>query len=240
MALRCPDATDPIPATLADHDWLINERGVATVEPFTGSCVQWGAVAGVRPRPGHPMPRRRCYRYTADRAHRFGPSLAWVTPIPGSNLSRLPGYLERIIDGARHHGCRIAGSPTSAPLGSHLVPITVGRRDGAAPQNTFELLADPAVIELSRLRSRPASWPSTAARVRADDGRRRARGRCGRGVGLPVATPPKAIRTIYRRLPFSRGVGPAVRSSDHADVVVSVQYGYGRIGAAPSCWFGWR
>lgn len=33
MARRCPDATDPRPATLADHDWLINERGVATVEP---------------------------------------------------------------------------------------------------------------------------------------------------------------------------------------------------------------
>ena len=26
MAQRCPDATDPRPATLADHDWLINER----------------------------------------------------------------------------------------------------------------------------------------------------------------------------------------------------------------------
>ena len=39
MAQRCPDASNPRPATLADHDWLINERGVATVEPFTGSEV---------------------------------------------------------------------------------------------------------------------------------------------------------------------------------------------------------
>ena len=39
MAQRCPDAVDPLPATLADHDWLINERGVATVEPFVGSEV---------------------------------------------------------------------------------------------------------------------------------------------------------------------------------------------------------
>ena len=39
MARRCPEATDPRPATLADHDWLINERGVATVEPFDGSQV---------------------------------------------------------------------------------------------------------------------------------------------------------------------------------------------------------
>ena len=29
MALRCPDAADPHPAVLSDHDWLINERGVA-------------------------------------------------------------------------------------------------------------------------------------------------------------------------------------------------------------------
>src|SRR5512139_1628704 len=39
MALRCPHAANPRPATLADHDWLINERGVATVEPFDGSLV---------------------------------------------------------------------------------------------------------------------------------------------------------------------------------------------------------
>src|SRR3981189_79974 len=39
MARRCPGAVNPRPATLADHDWLINERGVATVEPFDGSQV---------------------------------------------------------------------------------------------------------------------------------------------------------------------------------------------------------
>ena len=74
MARRCPGATDPRPATLADHDWLINERGVATVEPFDGSQVHgvvWqlddhdlatldsaeGVPGAVPPRP-------------ADRAHR--------------------------------------------------------------------------------------------------------------------------------------------------------------------------
>src|SRR3954451_17928314 len=39
MADRCPDATEPEPETLADHDWMINERGVVTVEPFEGSAV---------------------------------------------------------------------------------------------------------------------------------------------------------------------------------------------------------
>jgi len=37
MAKRCPGAVNPRPATLADHDWLINQRGVATVEPVDGS-----------------------------------------------------------------------------------------------------------------------------------------------------------------------------------------------------------
>ncbi len=39
MALRCPDASGPRRAVLADHDWLINQRGVATVEPFDGTQV---------------------------------------------------------------------------------------------------------------------------------------------------------------------------------------------------------
>ena len=39
MTRRCPGAHDPRPAVLPDHDWLINERGVATVEPFAGSAV---------------------------------------------------------------------------------------------------------------------------------------------------------------------------------------------------------
>ena len=39
MARRCPDAGDPRPAVLSDHDWLINARGVATVEPFAGNDV---------------------------------------------------------------------------------------------------------------------------------------------------------------------------------------------------------
>ena len=110
MARRCPDAVDPRPATLADHDWLINERGVATVEPFDGSEVHGVRVAADRPRPGH--------RSTAPRACRCdiaatgspctpttGPSEAWVyidhRVDPGPPR---PGYLERIIDGAVHHG----------------------------------------------------------------------------------------------------------------------------------------
>ena len=109
MARRCPDATNPRPATLADHDWLINQRGVATVEPFDGTQVHgvvWDLsdrdLATLDSAEGVPVRYRRdrLTVHTAD-----GPAAAWVyidhrieTGAPR------PGYLERIIDGAIHHG----------------------------------------------------------------------------------------------------------------------------------------
>ena len=39
MAQRCPEAVNPRRAVLSDHDWLINQRGVATVEPLHGTKV---------------------------------------------------------------------------------------------------------------------------------------------------------------------------------------------------------
>lgn len=109
MALRCPDAANPRPATLADHDWLINERGVATVEPFHGSQVHgvmWELsdhdLATLDSAEGVPVRYRRdrITVHTGD-----GPAEAWVyidhRVDPGPPR---PGYLERIIDAANHHG----------------------------------------------------------------------------------------------------------------------------------------
>src|SRR5258707_15213793 len=109
MARRCPGAVDPRPAKLADHDWLINERGVATVEPFDGSEVHgvvWRLtdhdLATLDSAEGVPV------RYRRDRltVHTDdGPSEAWVyidhRVDPGAPR---PGYLERIVDAAVHHG----------------------------------------------------------------------------------------------------------------------------------------
>ncbi|PQM48979.1 hypothetical protein C1Y40_00803 [Mycobacterium talmoniae] len=109
MARRCPDAIQPRPATLAEHDWLINQRGVATVEPFAGSRVHgvvWQVsdhdLATLDSAEGVPVRYRRdrLTVHTAD-----GPAPAWVyidhRVHPGTPR---PGYLERIIDGALHHG----------------------------------------------------------------------------------------------------------------------------------------
>jgi hypothetical protein len=109
MALRCPDASDPRRAVLAGHDWLINQRGVATVEPFDGTQVHgvvWQLsdhdLATLDGAEGVPerYRRNRLTVHTKD-----GPSDAWVyidhRVNPGPPR---PGYLERIIDGAVHHG----------------------------------------------------------------------------------------------------------------------------------------
>ena len=159
MAQRCPDAVDPRRARLTDHDWLINQRGVATVEPFTGSQVH-GVIWRVSDRDlatldsaeGVPV------RYRRDRltVHTDdGPSEAWVyidhRVHPGAPR---PGYLERIIDGAVQHGLPqrwIAFLRRWDP--AHWSSPAV-LRTSAAPQSLSELLADPGVIEESRLRSR--------------------------------------------------------------------------------------
>ncbi|MGV0654776.1 poly-gamma-glutamate hydrolase family protein [Mycolicibacterium thermoresistibile] len=109
MARRCPGACDPRPAVLPDHDWLINQRGVATVEPSTGARVHgvlWHVtdtdLATLDSAEGVPVRYRRD-RLTVQLGD--GAAEAWVyidhRVEPGPPR---PGYLERIIDGALHHG----------------------------------------------------------------------------------------------------------------------------------------
>lgn len=109
MARRCPGAADPRPARLDGHDWLINERGVATVEPLASGTVHgvlWSVteddLATLDRAEGVPV------RYRRDRLTvrtRDGAGAAWVyidhRNEPGPPR---PGYLERVIDGAIHHG----------------------------------------------------------------------------------------------------------------------------------------
>lgn len=159
MARRCPDATNPRPAVLRDHDWLINQRGVATVEPFAETAVHgviWQIsdhdLATLDSAEGVPV------RYRRDRlaVHTDnGPSPAWVyidhRVNPGAPR---PGYLERIIDGALHHQLPqrwIDFLRRWDPAHWHR-PLTAP--NSPAPQTLSELLSDSGVIEESQLRSR--------------------------------------------------------------------------------------
>jgi phage replication-related protein YjqB (UPF0714/DUF867 family) len=161
MAQRCPDAIDPRPAVLSDHDWLINERGVATVEPATGNVVHgvlWllsdDDLATLDSAEGVPVRYRRDQLtvHTDD-----GPAHAWVyidhrvTPGPPR-----PGYLPKIINGAIHHGLPQAWvdflhrwDPRHWPR-----PASARPASGLAPQSLSELLAEPDVQEVAQLRSR--------------------------------------------------------------------------------------
>lgn len=159
MTRRCPDARDPRPAALADHDWLINERGVATVEPLDGARVHgvlWQVsdhdLTVLDSAEGVPVRYRRD-RMTVETDD--GPAEAWVYVDPRVEPGApRPGYLERIIGGATHHGL-----PTRWVEYLHRWdPVNWPRRlpptDLPAPQTLSDLLADPDVAESSTLRSR--------------------------------------------------------------------------------------
>ncbi|MGH3633872.1 poly-gamma-glutamate hydrolase family protein [Mycobacterium sp.] len=159
MAQRCPDAFDPRPAVLGNHDWLINQRGVATVEPFAGTQVHgvlWQVsdhdLATLDSAEGVPRRYRRD-RLTVQTDD--GPSTAWVYIDHRVNAGiPRPGYLERIIDGAVHHGL----PPRWIEFLRRWDPVhwsrAVFQPTTPAPQSLSGLLSDPGVSEASRLRSR--------------------------------------------------------------------------------------
>ncbi|VBA61207.1 hypothetical protein LAUMK41_04582 [Mycobacterium attenuatum] len=160
MAARCPDAADPRPAVLSDHDWLINQRGVATVEPFTGSQVHgvlWQVsdddLTTLDNAEGVPV---RYRRYRCSVHTDTGPTPAWVyidhrvTAGPPR-----PGYLPRIIDGAVHHGLPQRWIDFLHRWDPARWPRANPRATSEpAPQSLSALLREPGVREVSTLRSR--------------------------------------------------------------------------------------
>ncbi len=123
MAQRCADAIDPRPATLADHDWLINERGVATIEPFEGSEVHgvlWQVsdhdLEVLDSAEGVPVRYRRD-RLDGPDQRRTGRTRGCTSIIASSPATPRDGYLERIIDGR---------GPSRAPEPMGRVPHPVG------------------------------------------------------------------------------------------------------------------
>jgi phage replication-related protein YjqB (UPF0714/DUF867 family)/gamma-glutamylcyclotransferase (GGCT)/AIG2-like uncharacterized protein YtfP len=245
MAQRCPDAIDPRRATLADHDWLINERGVATVEPFTGSEVHgvvWQLsdrdLATLDSAEGVPV------RYRRDRLTvrtEDGPSAAWVyidhRVEPGPPR---PGYLERILDGAHHHGLPHRWieflerwDPTSWP--QHLE-----RSDSTAPQTLSELLADPAISEESTLRSRFGFLAIHGGGLEqmTDIIAERAAGAAG--ASLYVVRHPSRYPHHLSSARFDPCQSPRLAEFlGHVDVAVSL-HGYGRLGRSTQLLAGGR
>ena len=228
MARRCPDATDPRPATLADHDWLINERGVATVEPFDGSQVHgvvWQLddhdLATLDSAEGVPV------RYRRDRltVHTDdGPAEAWVyidhRVDPGPPR---PGYLERIIDGAHHHGLPHRWIEFLRRWDPSQWPVPKDNSECRCAAISFG-----AARRSRRARGKHASVPvrlhgDPRRRAGADDRRHRRTGR-GRGgrIGVPAApsgelsAPPAVGALPGRGVRAARGVPRPRRRRDLA------------------------
>ncbi len=234
MTQRCPEAVDPRPATLADHDWLINERGVATIEPFTGSTVHgvlwWVSdrdLATLDSAEGVPVRYRRDQLtvHTAD-----GPAPAWVyidhRTEPGPPR---PGYLERIIDGALHHGLPQRWidflrrwDPTHWPR-----PASSSEH---GPQSLSELLADPSVLEVSRLRSTFGFMAIHGGGLEQMTDVIAERAADAAGASLYLLRHPEGYP---HHLPSARYLATEserlAHFLDHVEVAVSL-HGYGRIG----------
>jgi len=245
MARRCPDAVNPRPATLADHDWLINERGVATVEPFDGSQVHgvlWQVtdhdLATLDSAEGVPV------RYRRDRltVHTDdGPSEAWVyidhRVDPGPPR---PGYLERIVDGALHHGLPHRWIEFLRRWDPANWPMRITKANSAAPQSLTELLADPGVIEDSTLRSRFGFMAIHGGGLEqmTDVIAERAADAAGASVYVlrhPDNYPHHLSSALYRAQESER----LAEFLDHVEVVVSL-HGYGRIGRSTQLLAGGR
>lgn len=245
MAQRCPDAADPRPAVLTDHDWLINQRGVATVEPLAGNRVHgvlWrisdGDLATLDSAEGVPV------RYRRDRltVHTDdGPSPAWVyidhrvTPGPPR-----PGYLPKIIDGARQHGLPQrwvdflrrwdpAGWPRPKSLGS-----------GLGPQSFSALLREPGMAESSQLRSRFGFLAIHGGGLEEMTDVIAERAAQAAGASVYVVRHPDRYPHHLPSAMFDPAESPRLAAFlDHVDVAVSV-HGYGRDGRSTQLLAGGR
>jgi phage replication-related protein YjqB (UPF0714/DUF867 family) len=238
MAQRCPDATDPRQAVLSDHDWLINQRGVATVEPLAGNQVHgvlWqisdGDLATLDSAEGVPVRYRRdkLTVHTHD-----GPRPAWVyidhrvTPGPPR-----PGYLPTIIDGAEQHGLPQRWIDFLHRWDPARWPRPKSARtwaSGPAPQSLSELLSEPGVIEVSHLRSRFGFLAIHGGGLEemTDVIAERAADAAGASVYL-LRHPDRYPHHLSSAL-FDPAESPRLAEFlDHVDVAVSL-HGYGRIG----------
>jgi phage replication-related protein YjqB (UPF0714/DUF867 family) len=245
MARRCPGAVDPRPATLADHDWLINERGVATVEPFDGSKVHgvlWRLtdhdLKVLDSAEGVPVRYRRdkLTVHTDD-----GPSEAWVyidhRVDPGPPR---PGYLERIVDGAVHHGLPHRWIEFLKRWDPAHWPGRGNKPNSPAPQSLSELLADPAIIEECTLRSRFGFLAIHGGGLEqmTDVIAERAAEAAGASVYVvrhPDHYPHHLSSALYRSQESPR----LAEFLDHVEVAVSL-HGYGRIGRSTQLLAGGR
>jgi phage replication-related protein YjqB (UPF0714/DUF867 family)/gamma-glutamylcyclotransferase (GGCT)/AIG2-like uncharacterized protein YtfP len=237
MAQRCPDAVNPRRAVLSDHDWLINQRGVATVEPLHGTTVH-GVVWDLSDHdlalldraesvPAHY--RRDCMTVQTE----DGPADAWVYIDHRVNLGPpRPGYLERIIDGALHHGLPRHWIDFLRRWDPSRWPRPRPRPTTPAPQSLSELLSEDEVVEASRLRSRFGFLAIHGGGLEQMTDVIAERAAEAADASVYLVRHPDRYPHHLSSARFLRGESARLaKFLDHVDVAVSL-HGYGRIGRA--------
>ncbi len=235
MARRCPDATDPRRATLDDHGWLINERGVATVEPLDGVQVHgvlWQIsdhdLAVLDSAEGVPVRYRRD-RMTVQTDD--GPLQAWVyvdhRVEPGAPR---PGYLERIIGGAAHHGLPQRWLEYLERWDPVNWPRRLAPTELPAPQTLSELLVTSGVTEASTLRSRFGFLAIHGGGLEKMTDVIAERAAAAAGASVYVVRHPDQYPHHLPSASYEAGQSACLDAFfDHVDVAVSL-HGYGRVG----------
>lgn len=232
MAARCPGATDPRPAVLTDHDWLISRRGDATIEPFPGSEVHgvlWritDADLTVRDAAVEPAERRTHTVTTAA-----GPVTARMYAEPHPNPGAPPpGYLDLVVAGAVEQGLPGRWIEYLRRWDPTHWPQPNGGPSPTAPRSLAELLATPGVEESSRLRSRFGFMAIHGGDVErmTDTIAERAAEEADASVYL-VRHPEGYPDHLTSRHYLPAGSDRLAAFLDHVDVVISL-HGYFRLG----------
>jgi phage replication-related protein YjqB (UPF0714/DUF867 family) len=232
MVQRCPEATDPRPATLADHDWLINQRGVATVEPCAGSRVH-GVVWQISDRDlamldsaeGVPARYRR-ERLTVHTADGLSPASVYIDHRVQPGPPRA-GYLERIIAGATDRGLPAPWIDFLRRWDPAQWPPQEAKPAGH--KYLSELLEEPGMVEESRLRSRFGFLAIHGGGLERMTDVIAERAADGAGASVYVLRHPAGYPhhlSSARFLPEQSAV--LAEFLDHVEVAVSL-HGYGRI-----------
>jgi phage replication-related protein YjqB (UPF0714/DUF867 family) len=244
MALRCPDAADPRPAVLSDHDWLINQRGVATVEPFVGSQVHgvlWQVsdadLATLDSAEGVPVRYRRD-RLTVHTDDGLSPAWVYIDHRVTPGAPR-PGYLPHIIDGAVDHGLPQRWIDFLRRWDPARWP-RARTTTSPAPQSLSALLSDPGVSEVSRLRSRFGFMAIHGGGLERMTDLIAERAAEEADASVYLLRHPDRYPHHLPSVQFDPGESPRLAEFlDNVDVAVSL-HGYGRIGRSTQLLAGGR
>jgi phage replication-related protein YjqB (UPF0714/DUF867 family) len=170
-----------------------------------------------------------------------GPADAWVyidhRVEPGPPR---PGYLERIIDGAEHHGLPHRWVEFLRRWDPAHWPNRSGSSNGEGPQSLSELLADRAVVEDSTLRSRFGFLAIHGGGLEQMTDVIAERAAEAAGASVYVVRHPDHYPHHLPSARYLAAQSPRLAEFlDHVEVAVSL-HGYGRIGRSTQLLAGGR